>query len=96
MESVGDGTYGEETAGDTYTYDDTLTEASRRNKGNTILKRLFESCEDDALGSVHRAWAVTVLFMVFFVIIACIEGECSRRGEKCQPSRIVLWSLNDN
>eukprot|EP00580_Thalassiosira_gravida_P020050 CAMPEP_0201670588 /NCGR_PEP_ID=MMETSP0494-20130426/27217_1 /ASSEMBLY_ACC=CAM_ASM_000839 /TAXON_ID=420259 /ORGANISM="Thalassiosira gravida, Strain GMp14c1" /LENGTH=192 /DNA_ID=CAMNT_0048151683 /DNA_START=11 /DNA_END=589 /DNA_ORIENTATION=- len=64
---------------DTYTYDnDTLTEMSRatnnNSKGNPILIKLFSSCEDDALGSVHRAWAVTVLFMVVFFIVSCIEA----------------------
>ncbi|KAL7551310.1 hypothetical protein ACHAWF_014498 [Thalassiosira exigua] len=59
---------------DTYTYDDTVTETSRQKKGNPVLKRLFASCEDDALGSVHRAWAVTVLFMVVFFIVSCIEA----------------------
>ncbi|KAL9183136.1 hypothetical protein ACHAXT_004923 [Thalassiosira profunda] len=63
---------------DTYTrdtYDDTLTEASRPKKGNPMLRKLFASCEDDAMGSVHRAWAVTVLFMFIFFIVACIEAS---------------------
>ena len=44
-------------------------------KQNPILTKLFMTCENDALGSVHRAWAVTVLFMVVFFIVAIIEGE---------------------
>eukprot|EP00584_Thalassiosira_punctigera_P015616 CAMPEP_0172551694 /NCGR_PEP_ID=MMETSP1067-20121228/40147_1 /TAXON_ID=265564 ORGANISM="Thalassiosira punctigera, Strain Tpunct2005C2" /NCGR_SAMPLE_ID=MMETSP1067 /ASSEMBLY_ACC=CAM_ASM_000444 /LENGTH=206 /DNA_ID=CAMNT_0013339505 /DNA_START=188 /DNA_END=807 /DNA_ORIENTATION=+ len=59
---------------DTYTYDDTITEMSRSKKANPILKRLFASCEDDALGSVHRAWAVTVIFMVMFFVVSIIEA----------------------
>mmetsp|Transcript_10391 Transcript_10391/g.18757 ORF Transcript_10391/g.18757 Transcript_10391/m.18757 type:complete len:187 (+) Transcript_10391:146-706(+) len=62
---------------DTYTYDDTVgtdAEMTAQKKGNPILKRLFASCEDDALGSVHRAWAVTVLFMVIFLVVSCIEA----------------------
>jgi len=70
-----------DTAGgdDTYTYDETTavsTENGGKRKGNPILKKLFASCEDDALGSVHRAWAVTVLFMVVFFIVSIIEGKC--------------------
>ena len=69
-----------DTAGgdDTYTYDETTavsTENGGKRKGNPILKKLFASCEDDALGSVHRAWAVTVLFMVVFFIVSIIEGK---------------------
>lgn len=61
---------------DTYTYDDTtMTGESRYKKGLPILRKLFASCEDDALGSVHRAWAVTVLFMVVFFVVSIIEGE---------------------
>lgn len=57
------------------TYDDTVgSEMTRQKKSNPILKRLFVSCEEDALGSVHRAWAVTVLFMVLFFVVSCIEA----------------------
>lgn len=62
---------------DTYTLDDTATETdTARNKktSSPILGKLFSSCEDDALGSVHRAWAVTVLFMVVFFAVAIIEA----------------------
>lgn len=64
---------------DTYmgdTYDDTITtDLGPRKKVNPILKKLFATCEEDALGSVHRAWAVTVLSMIIFFIVAIIEGE---------------------
>lgn len=63
---------------DTYmgdTYDDTITTDLRPKKYNPILKKMFATCEDDALGSVHRAWAVTVLFMIVFFIVAIIEGQ---------------------
>lgn len=72
-----DTTYADDTVDDTYasTYAGNSTVTSARNKDNPILKRLFATCEQDALGSVHRAWAVTVLFMVLFFIVAIIEGE---------------------
>ena len=59
--------------GDTYTVDDTVI-SGKPKKGNPILNRIFLSCEDDARGSVHRAWAVTVLFMSLFLIFAWTEG----------------------
>ena len=69
---------------DTYTYDDTMITDEGRGGGggkipkkgkNPVLRKLFMSCEDDALGSVHRAWAVTVLFMLVFFVVSIIEGE---------------------
>lgn len=94
---------GTATAGDdNYTYDDTLaTETSRQQlqgqkKGNRILKQLFSSCEEDALGSVHRAWAVTVIFMVVFFVVSIIEGKfgvekkCLRRRECGDDTRCVI------
>ena len=73
-----DTTYADETyADDTYasTQYGNSTVNGGKKKENPILKKLFASCESDALGSVHRAWAVTVLFMVLFFIVAIIEGE---------------------
>jgi hypothetical protein len=72
----------------TYTLDDSGYDSSsnkRRgasssmNSNNSssipILKQLFVGCEDDAPGSVHRAWAITVLFMVIFFAVSISEGE---------------------
>ena len=58
-----------------YTYDETTLGTERTRKSNPILTKLFAPCEDDALGSVHRAWAVTVLFMVIFFVVSVFEGE---------------------
>ncbi len=82
---------GTSAADDTYTYDDTINDSVvRQKKGSPILRKLFASCEDDALGSVHRAWAVTVLFMVLFFVVSIIEGEFKvGKGEK----RIVRYIL---
>ena len=71
-----DTTYADETVDDTYAstnYGNSTVTSGK--KENPILKKCFVSCESDALGSVHRAWAVTVLFMVLFFIVAIIEGE---------------------
>ena len=49
--------------------------ANSHNSSIPILKQLFVGFEDDAPGSVHRAWAVTVLFMVIFFTVSISEGE---------------------
>ena len=92
------------TGDDAYTYDDTLTESSRSNKkGNPILKKMFASCEDDALGSVHRAWAVTVLVMVLFFVVSCIEGMLTFVGWLiayvcvcAEDVRVIGWLLRQH
>ena len=67
---------GDETIDDTYASNQYATSTvNGGKKSNPILKKIFLSCESDALGSVHRAWAVTVLFIVLFFIVAIIEGE---------------------
>lgn len=48
---------------------------SHNSSSIPILNRLFVGFEDDAPGSVHRAWAVTVLFMVIFFTVSIAEGE---------------------
>ena len=77
--AVDDETYADETVDDTYAStnygNSTVGGTVSGKKQNPILKKIFSSCENDALGSVHRAWAVTVLFMVLFFIVAIIEGE---------------------
>lgn len=81
--SVGDDTYG-----DTLTEGDTVGGGPNHKKGNPILKRLFLSCEGDALGSVHRAWAVTVLFMVMFFIVSCVEA--TKLGDDNTSASVAL------
>ena len=44
-------------------------------RGKPVLQRLFASCDGDAVGTVHRAWAVTVLVMVVFFAVSVMEGE---------------------
>mmetsp|Transcript_8149 Transcript_8149/g.22611 ORF Transcript_8149/g.22611 Transcript_8149/m.22611 type:complete len:202 (+) Transcript_8149:159-764(+) len=38
-----------------------------------ILNRVFESCSDDPKSSIHRAWGLTLIFLVIFFIISIIE-----------------------
>ena len=60
--------------GDDNTYD-TSRSAAGSGSNNRYLTKIFISCEEDAVGSVHRAWAATVLLMTIFFIVSIIEGE---------------------
>jgi hypothetical protein len=41
---------------------------------NAVLQRLFYVFEHDPKGAVHRAWGITLLFMVAFFVISVIES----------------------
>lgn len=41
---------------------------------NHIMDRLFSSCADDPKGSVHRAWGISLIFVVVFFIISIFES----------------------
>lgn len=60
--------------GDDNTYDTSRSAAGGGGSNNRYLTRMFTSCEEDAVGSVHRAWAATVLLMTIFFIVSIIEG----------------------
>lgn len=77
-----DATYDDATYADaTYaTNADELTQVDYiRGKGHGILSILFSSCAGDPKGSVHRAWGITLLFIVLFFAMAFVEGELWRR-----------------
>ena len=40
-----------------------------------ILSKIFASCAPDPRGSVHRAWSLSLLFIVFFFVLAIFEGK---------------------
>lgn len=40
-----------------------------------ILAKLFASCAPDPRGSVHRAWGISLLFVVLYFVLAVIESE---------------------
>eukprot|EP00525_Craspedostauros_australis_P001867 CAMPEP_0198118820 /NCGR_PEP_ID=MMETSP1442-20131203/23204_1 /TAXON_ID= /ORGANISM="Craspedostauros australis, Strain CCMP3328" /LENGTH=199 /DNA_ID=CAMNT_0043777143 /DNA_START=461 /DNA_END=1057 /DNA_ORIENTATION=+ len=42
-------------------------------KQDGILHRLFTSCASDPRGSVHRAWGITLVFLVIYFVIAVTE-----------------------
>lgn len=65
---------GTSSVGDDNTYD-TSRSAVGSGSNNRYLTNMFISCEEDAVGSVHRAWAATVLLMTIFFIVSIIEGK---------------------
>lgn len=40
-----------------------------------VLSRMFGSCASDPKGSVHRAWGISLLFVVLYFVVAVIESE---------------------
>ena len=41
---------------------------------NGILSRMFDSCSDDPKSSIHRAWGLTLIFLVFFFGLSIFES----------------------
>ena len=44
-------------------------------KKNTILTKLFSSCSPDPRGSVHRAWGISLLFVVMYFALSIFESK---------------------
>ena len=40
-----------------------------------VLARMFGSCASDPKGSVHRAWGISLLFVVVYFAVAVIESK---------------------
>lgn len=43
---------------------------------NGCLSRLFSSCSDDPRGSIHRAWGVSLLFILAYFVLSVVESKC--------------------
>mmetsp|Transcript_18866 Transcript_18866/g.27907 ORF Transcript_18866/g.27907 Transcript_18866/m.27907 type:complete len:208 (-) Transcript_18866:92-715(-) len=41
--------------------------------GESVMSRVFSSCSDDPKGSVHRAWGVSLIFLVLYFILSIVE-----------------------
>jgi len=58
--------------------DENMTTASYLDRGaesaTGILNKLFASCAPDPKGSVHRAWGISLIFVVVYFIISVIES----------------------
>ena len=44
-------------------------------KKNNILNKLFSSCSPDPRGSVHRAWGISLLFVVMYFALSIFESK---------------------
>ena len=42
-----------------------------------LLNKLFASCAADPRGSVHRAWGVSLIFVILYFVVSLIESECT-------------------
>jgi hypothetical protein len=42
---------------------------------NGILSALFSSCSPDPRGSVHRAWGISLLFVVLYFVLSVFERK---------------------
>ena len=42
---------------------------------NSILNKLFSSCSPDPRGSVHRAWGISLLFVVMYFALSIFESK---------------------
>ncbi|KAL3780193.1 hypothetical protein ACHAW5_010278 [Stephanodiscus triporus] len=64
-------------------------------RSTPALGVLFASCDEDALGSVHRAWAATVLLMAAFFAASIVEATKlheSGTGASIALSMASCWS----
>lgn len=44
---------------------------------NGCLSKVFDSCSDDPRGSVHRAWGVSLIFILVFFVLSIVESTSS-------------------
>lgn len=42
---------------------------------NSILNKLFSECSPDPRGSVHRAWGISLLFVVMYFALSIFESK---------------------
>ena len=56
--------------------DDIPDDEDEHNDKDSLLSKLFSSCADDPKGSVHRAWGVSLIFLVVYFVLAVLESKC--------------------
>lgn len=39
------------------------------------LDRIFSSCSDDPKGSIHRAWGVSLIFVILYFVVSMFESK---------------------
>lgn len=45
-----------------------------------LMGKIFKACSSDPRGSVHRAWGISLLFVVFYFVLAVIESKLASRS----------------
>jgi len=45
-------------------------------RANGLLSKLFVSCSSDPRGSVHRAWGVSLIFVILYFVVSVFESKC--------------------
>lgn len=45
------------------------------DRADGFMGRLFSSCSGDPKGSVHRAWGLTLIFLVAFFVVSMFESK---------------------
>jgi hypothetical protein len=55
--------------------DDVPDDEEEQTDKDSLLSKLFTSCADDPKGSVHRAWGVSLIFLVLYFVMAVIESK---------------------
>ena len=58
---------------------------------NSILNRVFQSCADDPESSIHRAWGLTLIFLLVFFIVTVIESKLFLFGRS-----MLFFSLSNS
>lgn len=61
---------------------------------NGILKKMFASCAPDPRGSVHRAWGISLLFVVLYSILSVIEMVSLHKSDDASVALVVatVWT----
>ena len=54
---------------------DSLNESVWQERASGVLGRMFESCADDPVSSVHRAWGVSLIFVLLYFCLSIVESK---------------------
>lgn len=44
-------------------------------RASGVLDRLFGSCADDPVASVHRGWGISLIFILLYFFLSVLESE---------------------
>jgi hypothetical protein len=52
------------------------TSASLLHRAHGVLGWLFGSCAADPKGSIHRAWGISLIFVLLYFVLSVVESTC--------------------